>query len=103
MTSLGHYYDIIVTSLSHHYDIIFHIFQSCSSLDDEIPESMAIDGTFQEFHPPDLSTWRVSIPRTGAISDLDNLKKQYFVFTIDIRRVDDVSKGKLYRDFPLQK
>jgi hypothetical protein len=33
VTSLGHYYDIIVTSLSHHYDIIFHIFQSCSSWD----------------------------------------------------------------------
>ncbi|CAG2204229.1 SNX14 [Mytilus edulis] len=67
---------------------------SCSSLDDEIPECMAVDGTFQEFHPPDLSTWRVSIPRIGARPDPDNPRKQYFVFIIDIRRVDDVSKDK---------
>ncbi|CAG2223391.1 SNX14 [Mytilus edulis] len=67
---------------------------SCSSLDDEIPDCMAVDGTFQEFHPPDLSTWRVSIPRIGARPDPDNPRKQYFVFIIDIRRVDDVSKDK---------
>lgn len=67
---------------------------SCSSLDDEIPESLAVDGTFHEFSPPDLSTWRVSIPRIGARPDPENPKKQYFVFIIDIRRVDDVSKDK---------
>ena len=68
-------------------------FQSCSSLDDEIPESLAMDGTFHEFHPPDMSTWRVTIPRIGARPDPDNNKKQYFVFIIDVRRVDMANNG----------
>ncbi|OWF54898.1 sorting nexin-14-like isoform X2 [Mizuhopecten yessoensis] len=61
---------------------------SCSSLDDEIPECMAMEGSFQEFTLPDLSTWRVTIPRIGARPDPENNKKQYFVFIIDVRRVD---------------
>ncbi|GFO18602.1 sorting nexin-14 [Plakobranchus ocellatus] len=36
----------------------------------------------------DLSSWRVTIPRIGARPDPDNPRKQYFVFIIDVRRVD---------------
>ncbi|XP_069131952.1 sorting nexin-14-like isoform X2 [Argopecten irradians] len=61
---------------------------SCSSLDDEVPDSIAMEGSFQEFTLPDLSTWRVTIPRIGARPDPENPRKQYFVFIIDIRRVD---------------
>lgn len=64
---------------------------SCNSLDDEISESVISDGELPDFTQitiPDLSTWRVSIPRIGARPDPDNFKKQFFVFIIDIRRVD---------------
>lgn len=72
---------------------ITHIYfvQSCNSLDDEISESVISDGELPDFTQitiPDLSTWRVSIPRIGARPDPDNFKKQFFVFIIDIRRVD---------------
>ncbi|XP_012936262.1 sorting nexin-14 isoform X1 [Aplysia californica] len=36
----------------------------------------------------DLSSWRVTIPRIGARPDLENPRKQYFVFIVDVRRVD---------------
>ncbi|ESO84230.1 hypothetical protein LOTGIDRAFT_184319 [Lottia gigantea] len=36
----------------------------------------------------DLSTWRVTIPMIGARPDPENMKKQYFVFIIDVARVD---------------
>lgn len=36
----------------------------------------------------DLSSWRVTIPRTGARPDPENFRKQYYVFIIDVRRVD---------------
>ncbi|KAK3774463.1 hypothetical protein RRG08_000416 [Elysia crispata] len=36
----------------------------------------------------DLTSWRVTIPRIGARPDPDNPRKQYFVFIIDVRRVD---------------
>ncbi|XP_055997437.1 sorting nexin-14-like isoform X2 [Ostrea edulis] len=64
---------------------------SCNSLDDEISDSVIGDGElpdFTEINIPDLSTWRVSIPRIGARPDPDNMRKQFFVFIIDVRRVD---------------
>ncbi|XP_061182737.1 sorting nexin-14-like isoform X2 [Saccostrea echinata] len=64
---------------------------SCNSLDDEISDSaVGVDELpdFTEMTIPDLSTWRVSIPRIGARPDPDNFKKQFFVFIIDVRRVD---------------
>ncbi|KAK7112643.1 sorting nexin-14-like isoform X2 [Littorina saxatilis] len=36
----------------------------------------------------DLSSWRVTIPRTGARPDPDNIRKYYYVFIVDVRRVD---------------
>lgn len=42
----------------------------------------------EQKHVRDLSSWRVTIPRTGARPDPDNLHKQYYVFIIDIRRLD---------------
>ncbi|XP_055877847.1 sorting nexin-14-like isoform X3 [Biomphalaria glabrata] len=41
----------------------------------------------------DLSSWRVTIPRIGARPDPENPRKQYFVFIIDIRRLD-VEEGE---------
>ncbi|XP_062614266.1 sorting nexin-14-like [Saccostrea cucullata] len=62
---------------------------SCNSLDDEIPDTVLTElPDFTEMTIPDLSTWRVSIPRIGARPDPDNFKKQFFVFIIDVRRVD---------------
>ncbi|KAL5007355.1 hypothetical protein ScPMuIL_016161 [Solemya velum] len=58
--------------------------KSCSSLEDEtmMPEN----------YPPvevhDLSSWRVTIPRIGARCEIENPKKEYFVFIVDIKRID---------------
>jgi hypothetical protein len=40
----------------------------------------------------DLSAWRVTIPRIMSKRDPDNLRKQFFVFCIDVRRID-VTEG----------
>jgi hypothetical protein len=40
-----------------------------------------------------LSSWRVTIPRTGARPDPDNIRRQYYVFIIDVRRLD-VMEGR---------
>ena len=47
----------------------------------------------------DLSSWRVTIPRTGARPDPENFRKQYYVFIIDVRRVD-VQEGTFLLVFP---
>ncbi|GFR71743.1 sorting nexin-14 [Elysia marginata] len=57
------------------------------------PESMDEDmddetGCADDCSMHDLSSWRVTIPRIGARPDPDNPRKQYFVFIIDVRRVD---------------
>ncbi|XP_025108729.1 sorting nexin-14-like isoform X2 [Pomacea canaliculata] len=55
-------------------------------------EDVTTSGLYQErthndaLH--DLSSWRVTVPRTGARPDLENIRKQYYVFIIDVRRVD---------------
>ena len=67
------------------------MFQSTSSLEDNISEDSV--EIYHHFEPPDLSTWRVTIPRIGARPDPENPKKQFFVFIIDVRRVD-MSNGK---------
>ncbi|XP_052220353.1 sorting nexin-14-like isoform X2 [Dreissena polymorpha] len=56
---------------------------STSSLDDEVSVS-DLDAALDH----DLSTWRVTIPRLGARPDPENPKKQFFVFIVEIRRVD---------------
>nr|XP_022337041.1 sorting nexin-14-like isoform X1 [Crassostrea virginica] len=64
--------------------------------DDEVPDSMISDGEMPDFTQisiPDLSTYRVSIPRIGARPEPENPKKQFFVFIIDIRRVDMSSEN----------
>lgn len=74
-----------------------NFFQSLNSLeDDEVPDSMISDGEMPDFTQisiPDLSTYRVSIPRIGARPEPENPKKQFFVFIIDIRRVDMSSEN----------
>ncbi|KAJ8299813.1 hypothetical protein KUTeg_023873 [Tegillarca granosa] len=69
---------------------------SVSSIDDQILESEC-EG-FQEFQSHNLSTWRVTIPRTGARPDPENSKKQYFVFIIDVRR-NNKPTGLRYHEF----
>ncbi|XP_046344151.1 sorting nexin-14-like isoform X1 [Haliotis rufescens] len=72
---------------------------SMDSLDDlDLPPAMTsatnvdeeMDDPLDLPDPPkhDLSTWRVTVPRIGARPDPDNPKKQFFVFIIDVRRVD---------------
>ena len=67
-------------------NFILFAFQSTSSLEDNISEDSV--EIYHHFEPPDLSTWRVTIPRIGARPDPENPKKQFFVFIIDVRRVD---------------
>ena len=63
------------------------LFQSNSSLEeDNTMEDLEL--TIENFQPHDLSSWRVTIPRIGARPDPENPKKQFFVFIIDVRRVD---------------
>ncbi|XP_076459987.1 sorting nexin-14-like isoform X3 [Babylonia areolata] len=45
-------------------------------------------GSDEETQGHDLSSWRVTIPRTGVRPDPDNPRKHYYVFIIDVRRVD---------------
>lgn len=65
-------------------------------------EDVTTSGLYQEqthndaLH--DLSSWRVTVPRTGARPDLDNIRKQYYVFIIDVRRVD-VQEGVILLNF----
>ena len=72
------------------FTVIFIQFQSTSSQEDNVSEDSV--ELFHHLEPPDLSTWRVTIPRIGARPDPENPKKQFFVFIIDVRRVD-VSNG----------
>ncbi|KAK3101648.1 hypothetical protein FSP39_005188 [Pinctada imbricata] len=73
---------------------------SCSSLDDEVSESLELE--LPDF-TVDLSTWRVCIPRVGARPEPDNMKKQFLVFIIDVRRVGMTSStqinGTRYNEF----
>ncbi|KAL4225712.1 Sorting nexin-14 [Mactra antiquata] len=66
---------------------------STGSLDDDTSLD-DIESTIEQFQPHDLSTWRVTIPRLGARPDPENPKKQYFVFIVDIKRVDVPDEGK---------
>ncbi|KAK6170027.1 hypothetical protein SNE40_018516 [Patella caerulea] len=53
------------------------------------------DDIIDKGHPKhDLSTWRVTIPMIGARPDPENMKRQYFVFIIEIGRAD-VPDGEL--------
>ncbi|XP_064595473.1 sorting nexin-14-like isoform X2 [Liolophura sinensis] len=62
---------------------------STGSLEDEIPDSMFEETMVYDDSPVrDLSAWRVTIPRIGARPDPDNMKKQFFVYIIDVRRID---------------
>lgn len=65
---------------------------STSSQEDNVSEDSV--ELFHHLEPPDLSTWRVTIPRIGARPDPENPKKQFFVFIIDVRRVDVSNDGK---------
>lgn len=62
---------------------------SCSSLEDEISYDNFYDWSLNRECPlHDLSTWRVTIPRIGGRPDPDNNRKLFFVFIIDVHRVD---------------
>lgn len=62
---------------------------SCSSLEDEISYDNFYDWSSSRECPlHDLSTWRVTIPRIGGRPDPDNNRKLFFVFIIDVHRVD---------------
>ena len=64
--------------------------QAPESLDEDMDEDAEIA---DDCSMHDLSSWRVTIPRIGARPDPDNPRKQYFVFIIDVRRVD-VREGR---------
>ncbi|XP_053384502.1 sorting nexin-14-like [Mercenaria mercenaria] len=66
---------------------------SASSLEDEA-QFEDLEHTIEQFTPHDLSTWRVTIPRLGARSDPENPKKQFFVFIVEIRRVEYENEGR---------
>lgn len=73
----------------------FFFLQSCSSLEDEISYDNFYDWSLNRECPlHDLSTWRVTIPRIGGRPDPDNNRKLFFVFIIDVHRVDVSSDGK---------
>lgn len=61
----------------------------------QVKEELTQTNRYQEADPEegepvhDLSSWRVTIPRTGARSDPENVRKlSYYVFIIDLRRID---------------
>ncbi|KAL8561662.1 hypothetical protein ACOMHN_001394 [Nucella lapillus] len=61
--------------------------QAMGRVDEEMPTLEPMyPGCDREAH--DLSSWRVTIPRTGVRPDQDNIRKHYHVFIIDVRRVD---------------
>jgi hypothetical protein len=72
--------------------IITFEFKSASSLEDDV-QFDDLEHTLEQFTPHDLTTWRVTIPRLGARPDPENPKKQFFVFIVEIRRLD-VTDGK---------
>ncbi|XP_059174499.1 sorting nexin-14-like isoform X2 [Physella acuta] len=61
---------------------------SLNSLTPSIEEELEETLTSGDHSMHDLSSWRVTIPRIGARPDPENPRKQYFVFIIDIRRLD---------------
>ncbi|BFZ02791.1 hypothetical protein BsWGS_05830 [Bradybaena similaris] len=67
--------------------------QDSLSLNSNVP-SISIEGDLDDSEEAndhslhDLTSWRVTIPRIGARPDPENPRKQYFVFIIDIRRLD---------------
>ncbi|KAH9495459.1 Sorting nexin-14 [Bulinus truncatus] len=63
---------------------------SLNSLAPSVSIEEELDDTNSDFDHSlhDLSSWRVTIPRIGARPDPENPKKQFFVFIIDIRRLD---------------
>ncbi|WAR03375.1 SNX14-like protein [Mya arenaria] len=67
---------------------------SASSLEGGENEVTDLDLAMETFQPHDLSTWRVTIPRLGNRPDPENNKKSFFVFIVDVRRVD-VPDGEL--------
>ncbi|CAI9721892.1 sorting nexin-14-like isoform X2 [Octopus vulgaris] len=68
---------------------------SCSSLEDEISYENFYDWSSNWECPlHDLSTWRITIPRIGGRPDPDNIKKLFFVFIIDVHRVDVSSEDE---------
>ncbi|GAB1606612.1 sorting nexin-14-like isoform X2 [Argonauta hians] len=68
---------------------------SCSSLEDEISYENFYDWSSNWDCPlHDLSTWRITIPRIGGRPDPDNIRKLYFVFIIDVHRVDVSSEDE---------
>lgn len=66
--------------------------QSSSSLEDEAPFD-DLEHTIEHFHPHDLSTWRVTIPKIGTRPDPENFKRLHHVFIVEVRRVD-IPDGK---------
>ncbi|XP_060564967.1 sorting nexin-14-like [Ruditapes philippinarum] len=65
---------------------------SASSLEDDA-QFDDLEHTLEQFTPHDLTTWRVTIPRLGARPDPENPKKQFFVFIVEIRRLDVTDDG----------
>ncbi|CAL1530450.1 unnamed protein product [Lymnaea stagnalis] len=63
--------------------------QPSISIEEDLVDTIA--DCDQSLH--DLTSWRVTIPRIGARPDPENPRKQYFVFIIDIRRLD-VEEGE---------
>ncbi|KAL3842670.1 hypothetical protein ACJMK2_020660 [Sinanodonta woodiana] len=73
---------------------------SSSSLEDEAVSAQDSQEENQEIHLHDLSTWRITIPRIGARPEPDNPHKQYYVFIIDVRRVDMATEGRSHWTVP---
>ena len=46
----------------------------------------------------DLSAWRVTVPMIGARPDPENIKRQFFVFIIEVGRAD-MLEGNLMSSF----
>ncbi|XP_052800556.1 sorting nexin-14-like [Mya arenaria] len=67
---------------------------SASSLEGGENEVTDLDLAMETFQPHDLSTWRVTIPRLGNRPDPENNKKSFFVFIVDVRRVDVPDEGR---------
>jgi len=59
----------------------------------DFADDLSVDRAGDDEPMRDLSAWRVTIPRIMSKRDAENLRKQIFVFCIDIRRVD-VVEGK---------
>ncbi|KAK3581483.1 hypothetical protein CHS0354_031816 [Potamilus streckersoni] len=73
---------------------------SNSSIEDEVVSAQDSHEENQEIHPHDLSTLRVSIPRLGARPEPDNPHKQFYVFIVDVRRVDMATEGRSHWTVP---